>query len=291
MPLILLIIFSVLASAYGRLLDKSAEDRKKRRPFSNEVRLMRRPGERLFKQIEEIKDEIAIRFFAIPYFGVAAVIVISFLSPLLRMDFLNQIIFMTVVAIVYTVFLAISFRRMAKLVDDRRRKYLGYFGECAVAEYLDSLKHDKYYVFHDVPCAEDGREFNIDHVVVGPTGLFAIETKTYSKLWPRDERRSEKIEFDGEQINFSWGAETKEIRQATRQAVWLASQFRRKYFAQPILAFPGWKVEEREIGNVWILYPAGLADAITKRSKRSLDTEAIEDVRSYLAKVCRDVEY
>jgi hypothetical protein len=36
-------------------------------------------------------------------------------------------------------------------------------------------------VFHDIPCTG----FNIDHVVICQHGVFAIETKTLSKPWPR----------------------------------------------------------------------------------------------------------
>ena len=56
----------------------------------------------------------------------------------------------------------------------------GYFkgarGEEAVAALLASLPSD-YHVFHDVACGEAG---GIDHVVVGPKGLFVIETKCWA---------------------------------------------------------------------------------------------------------------
>ena len=46
-------------------------------------------------------------------------------------------------------------------------------GELAVAEVLDNLRGLGYGVFHDL--RRDG--FNIDHIVVGPGGVFAVETK------------------------------------------------------------------------------------------------------------------
>jgi len=56
----------------------------------------------------------------------------------------------------------------------------GYFkgarGEEAVAAVLASLPAG-YHVFHDVACGEAG---GIDHVVVGPKGLFVVETKCWS---------------------------------------------------------------------------------------------------------------
>mgnify|MGYP000447730379 CR=1 FL=1 len=43
-----------------------------------------------------------------------------------------------------------------------------------VAEALAPLTVDGCRIFHDVPAAA----FNLDHVIVGPTGVFALETKT-----------------------------------------------------------------------------------------------------------------
>jgi hypothetical protein len=54
--------------------------------------------------------------------------------------------------------------------------FKGARGEEMVAALLDALPQG-YHVFHDVPCGEAG---GIDHMVVGPTGFFVIETKFWS---------------------------------------------------------------------------------------------------------------
>jgi hypothetical protein len=291
LPLTLIFIFCLIAIYFARRLDLSAEHRKKRRPFSDEVRLVRRPGESLFKQIEEINDQLALRFFAIPYFGMCALMLIGVLVSLLRFEFLGQLVIFSLVVITCSVFMVIIFNRMVGLKEDSRNKYLGYFGECAVAEYLDALKRDGYYVFHDVPGQSGDRKFNIDHVVVGPTGLFAIETKTRSRYWPIEEQRREQIEFDGRRVILSHGANAQYARQAIDQAVWLSGEFNRKYFVQAILTFPGWEVVERKLGTAWVLAPQDLAVAIRERSDRILTANEIDSIRSYLEKICRDVEY
>jgi hypothetical protein len=291
LPFVLLAIFCLISLYFAGRLDKSAEYRKKRRPFSDEMRLVRRPGEGLYKQIEEIDEQLSLKLFLILYSGMAAVMVVGVFSSLLRVSILGQSIICVLVAIAYTIFMVVSFRKMVGLVESRRKKYLGYFGECAVAEYLDGLKQNGYYVFHDVPGQDGESKFNIDHVVVGPTGLFAIETKTRSKYWSPEEKRREMIKFDGKKINFSWGPETKPIKQAAGRARWLATQFDFKYYAQPILTFPGWEVVEQEIGRVWILYPGGLAAAISRRSQLRLNAQEIMEICKHLESLCRDVEY
>lgn len=61
------------------------------------------------------------------------------------------------------------------------KKYYNYkkgmAGEIQVAEVLGGLG-ESFYVFHDLLIKGAGG--NIDHVVVGPTGIFAIETKNYN---------------------------------------------------------------------------------------------------------------
>ena len=52
----------------------------------------------------------------------------------------------------------------------------GIKGEYIVAEYLNQLPED-YFVFNDVKFP--GSYGNLDHVVIGPTGIYVIETKNY----------------------------------------------------------------------------------------------------------------
>lgn len=52
----------------------------------------------------------------------------------------------------------------------------GFEGENQVTKTLSSTLNDEYYLINDVQLP-DGKNGNIDHVVLGPTGIFAIETK------------------------------------------------------------------------------------------------------------------
>jgi hypothetical protein len=75
-------------------------------------------------------------------------------------------------------FLAVAASGVCIIVFSRlfrafRRLNRGERGELCVAEVLDDLRSFGYCAFHDL--VRDG--FNIDHVVVGPAGVFAIETK------------------------------------------------------------------------------------------------------------------
>jgi hypothetical protein len=58
---------------------------------------------------------------------------------------------------------------------------MGIEGENKVTQVLKSKLDDGYYLVNDVLYINDrGNKENIDHVVLGPNGIFAIETKHYS---------------------------------------------------------------------------------------------------------------
>lgn len=63
------------------------------------------------------------------------------------------------------------------LVDEARSWFKGALGERRVARELDALGPD-FTVLHAVPIGK--RSTDIDHVVVGPTGVFTINTKNHS---------------------------------------------------------------------------------------------------------------
>jgi hypothetical protein len=93
-------------------------------------------------------------------------------------------------AIIATGTCVILFRR---LFEKFVRLNRGERGELRVAEVLDDLRSYGYRVAHDL--TRDG--FNIDHVVVGPAGVFAIETKFRSGSGEITFRNGEGLFIDG----------------------------------------------------------------------------------------------
>lgn len=152
---------------------------------------------------------------------------------------------------------AFTFWRYLKLRPQVRRLRQGLEGELAVGQFLERLREQGYQVFHDV-IAEG---FNIDHVLIGPGGVFTIETKTWSKPIKGDAR----IRYDGERLTVNGREPERDVRaQALGQARWLASTLEastgRSLAVQAVVVFPGWFVEaapgtQRE---VWFMEPKGL---------------------------------
>jgi len=166
---------------------------------------------------------------------------------------------------------------------------LGYEAELAMGQELDQLMRQGAVVFHDVPAAG----FNIDHVLVAPNGVFAIETKGRSK--PNRNRGAEdaKVIYDGSGLSFPGWVENKPLEQARRQAVWLSKWLTNavgdEVTARPVLALPGWFVERKSRSDV-LLISGREASAILKAKHEALTESMIKRIEHQLEQRCRDVE-
>lgn len=80
-----------------------------------------------------------------------------------------------------------------RLVPKARQLVQGERGERAVAEQLEELRAKGFHCFHDLQ--QDG--FNIDHVLVGPPGVFVVETKFRSGSGVIEFRNGQGIFVDG----------------------------------------------------------------------------------------------
>jgi hypothetical protein len=173
--------------------------------------------------------------------------------------------------------------------------YLGLRGEQAVAEKLTELAPDGYRAVHDFPAAKD---WNIDHVVVGPGGVFAIETKTRSKRTAPPGKKDQEVFFDGKLLMFPWFTDDKAVRQAEANARWLANYLKKatgleSVWVTGLLVIPGWYVayanSPRE-HRVRAMPETMLVQHLRDRS-RTLSEQEIKQIAFQLEQKCRDVEF
>lgn len=105
---------------------------------------------------------------------------------------------------------------------------------------MESLRTKGYRVFHDL----EQEDWNIDHALIGPGGVFAIETKTISK--PTDHNTI--VAYDGQRLLVD-GRELP--RDPLKQALGAARRLReilkdqtaQDVHVQAVVLFPGWFVE------------------------------------------------
>ena len=180
-----------------------------------------------------------------------------------------------------------------KLDGEMRNWRFGLRGEQAVAEALADrgVAAAGYVAFHDIP---GSGKWNIDHVVVGPGGVFVIETKARARRKANRQQKESVVIFDGRALEFPWCEDCDAVEQVQRNAAWVReflSAFPPKNIPiQPVIVTPGWWTEVR--GN----YPVKLMNATylveyLKGAKRLFAQDELEPVIQRLDERCRTVEF
>lgn len=133
----------------------------------------------------------------------------------------------------------------------------GVEAEIATGQELNLLMRDGAWVFHDIPYQYG----NIDHVVISKGGVFAVETKGYSKpaSSSRELKKTAALEIKGGVLITPNGRAKKPVEQALRHASWLHDEIQKRFSlsvpVRGVLAFPGWRVERAFENDCWIINP------------------------------------
>jgi hypothetical protein len=188
------------------------------------------PGQSLDQHIQDVLDEKVLTYWMI----------IALMIILAGLEWYRQYFNLKPSPKTYTVIaipvIAYSFWRMCKGVMEVEHLKLGRTGERAVGQYLEEkLRPMRCQVLHDIPF--DG--FNIDHVVIGPTGVYSIETKTHSKPMKGDA----KVQYDGKNVSVNgFKPDRDPVVQAKANAHSLAELIERssgrKVTVRPVVLFP-----------------------------------------------------
>ena len=172
---------------------------------------------------------------------------------------------------------------------------LGMRGEQAVGEYLGhpDVARAGYRVFHDVP--GDGA-WNIDHVVVGPGGVFVIETKARTKRPTSDGRRDYEVLCEGRTLKFPDWDDVKTVEQADRNARWLqgwlGGYVTSRIECVPVVALPGWLVSwgKPQANTIHVFNPKNLPKFLSNQGARYSPKDLIPALRA-LEERCRTLEF
>jgi hypothetical protein len=267
--------------------------RRERAPL--EFKLLRGPGEALRRRIAK-DDEDSVFYLS----GAAMFPLLLLLVPMLMTSWSKPTTWTDLylrlgsMAVVFICGAVLSGAWMLKKLNRYRDDRLGYLGERAVGEVLLSLIKSGYQIYHDVPAEVRGKKFNIDHVAVGPNGVFAIETKTRRKGRTRPGYEEHKVAYDGEQLIWPWAEDDYGLQQTEARARWLTEWLNKMtgfgLAAKPILVLPGWYVVPKGIGPVTVVNHKQLVGAILRAPADVLTPEQVDLIGRQLEAVCRDVE-
>ncbi|MDA3919747.1 MAG: nuclease-related domain-containing protein [Salinisphaera sp.] len=250
--------------------------------------LLRPPGYSVKLRHEKIKEDVAFNLFVpslIGLFGLTA----AFVAPYLLGRPPDALLFWIFgfASIGSALWSAVKFVPMFYHAKALR---LGWEGELATAEELNKLMRHGYDVFHDLPC--DG--FNIDHVIVGSSGVIAVETKTRTKQRRAPGAKNDwTATFDGKAVDFAGWRDTKSIEQARRQAHWL-SQWLGKATGHsipvtPAIALPGWNVDRKQRSDVRVFNPRQAVSMARGQKSSTLSDAQVKSVCYQLEQCCRQI--
>ncbi|MCP4624906.1 MAG: NERD domain-containing protein [bacterium] len=259
--------------------------KKRRSPFVG--KFLRSPGESLRLQLEDLKDDVSVYLFSILLFPI--VLYSGVLSYANFGDKAPSLSTILILVLLTSLFEAYFLFKLGQLINRRRKFRLGYEGELAVGQELNQLLREGYTVYHDFP-ADD---FNIDHIVIGPAGVFAVETKARQKPTTGNGRSDAKVVYDGKTLQFPDWTETKPLEQARRQAQWLSkwisSAVGDSINTQPVLTIPGWYVDRTSSKGIPVINPKNFRLIMKPDKSKLLDESMITRINHQIDQHCRDV--
>lgn len=254
-------------------------DTQKHSPLKNAP--FRQAGESLNDRLEEILYYKLLP----PMVGILCVFIIG-LYDLFRVYF-NAVPNPSLWFLVGILLVAYYYRRLSGYWQEAKNVGLGLRGEKIVGEMLEGLRRDGYEIYHDL-INEKG---NIDHIIIGPTGVFTIETKTVSKAG------DQKVSFNGKNILIDGKLPFNDpIKQAEGEASWLGEFISKNLGAtyaikvKPVIIYPGWFIDPScKNANVLIfnVHEKGLPGYL-ERIKDSLDSSQIDVVSNLIGNYIRN---
>jgi hypothetical protein len=285
LPLIGGILFTLIAMfGVTGLWKRTVLGRKLLRPTKRSPlrdNLLRSPWQTLQDELLDKTIDFALDACS---FGFLIIVAVIFVPLLLGWQLLTLLIWLILGA--FVVWILYKLRKISKQIRDKR---VGLDGELATAEELNQLMHDGYYVFHDFPASK----FNIDHIVIGPAGVLAVETKSRAKPVGK-EKRNFTVTFENARLIFPNFQDSEAIQQAKDQAKWL-SDFLRKSVGKgvavkPVLALPGWMVKSRtRDASILVINPGQAVARITSNTK-VLDQQTIQQIKYQVEQKCRTIK-
>jgi hypothetical protein len=293
LPIQIVVIAGVLITCFvgpvvaGFLLLHRKRRARARRRSSIVKELLRGPGHSLREQLDQatadVTWEIAL-LMVVPLMALTTFLAQGHVMGLSRMQRLAPVYVILALA-----FIAWTVRKLLTISVRLDNLKAGYDAELAVGQELDQLMRQGAVVFHDMPA--DG--FNIDHVVIAREGIFAVETKGFTKPKQGGGKADATVVFDGKVLKFPTWFTREPLDQAVRQAAWLskwlASATGCPISVLAVVALPGWFVELKGRVEVRVFNGKQLSGLLAARGTQPLSAEDVRRVVHQVEQRCRTV--
>jgi len=249
-----------------------------RHPFGSG--LLRNAGHSIRLELEDVRLDLVETVLSAGFAGITATILYLALQD-------GGSLALGLTLLLWGIAMALITRKTLGLLPLVRHLRLGWEAEVATAEELNRLMLDGCHVFHDVPA--DGH--NIDHVVVAPGGVYAVET--HVRFRARADAGKEMIAVArGDRLYFIGREDDLPLQRAQQCAQWLA-QWLSRVAGQPVvvtpaLSLPGWFVKTEMPGPV-LVFPPKLARSSILKNRRveAIGAEQLKQLVTQIEQHCR----
>ncbi|MFZ0241588.1 MAG: nuclease-related domain-containing protein [Desulfobacterales bacterium] len=179
------------------------------------------------------------------------------------------------------------FMQRRRHVAERRDVRVQYEGETAVGQELNRLMLEGYCVYHDF----QGDDFRIDHILVGPKGVFAIATKARSYPNAKGQGPGAVVAYNGRLLEYPHGNDVHTIQQAESQADWLSNWLSdavgESLIVNAVVALPGWYVKRTSPEGIPVINPKQFHSLLKYVRAKALNDEVIVQIVLHIEKKCR----
>lgn len=198
-------------------------------------------GSSAFQIASKKREDVLWRVLIVVMYGAMGLGVLCG-SMFLRYAWIRYVAFLIIIVLFFCA--RWWMRRFGQIIEERLREShvwrRGYEGERVVGELLETALPDTFYVFNDVHFP--GRTANIDHIVIGPSGIFVLDTKNW--------RGNVSLLDDGKTLLVNSQPDKKNtINVALSAALDVRDKLKtltnKEYFVKAILVFPLAKVSPR----------------------------------------------
>jgi hypothetical protein len=236
---------------------------------------LRSPGESIWSKLDRTSQEITaygVAVFAVPL--TLCTVYLSYLFFSRGSGEWTETVYLSCLCVGFLIF---GGNKLRRLVNKRRHLQRVYAGLQVVAQEISQLMLSGHRVFHDFPTGQ----FNIDHIIVGPSGVYTVQARIPSDLEPANGRGDPTVYLDGQVLRFHKRVDTRTVSNAAFQAAWLANWLLTTsgiaLRVQALLTVPGWKIQTlrqgevlaadpHQVGRMVIRHPAGrLTDKVTRQ--------------------------
>lgn len=274
------------------LAGKWDEFRRRHEKPPQQEKLLRPPGYSLMQRLDDVFFQIVESLgFAMAMGGLAGVTAAHGARIMVqsRADLATWIIALfLVVSCASAIALTIKCFRLWR---QSRNIKLGLRGEQAVAEALNEVGDHGFRAFHDIPGSDN---WNIDHVVVGPRGVFVIETKARRRRGSKTSQREHEVVFDSKDLRFPFGTDNSTVPQIRRNIGWTTDYLAKKtgeaVRVEGIIALPGWFVAASGNFDIKVMNCKGLVKYLQGRQE-TIPPAQVRRLITALEEKCRTLEF